>query len=315
MAKKYDVVVVGELNVDVIFNTVNQFPAIGKEVLAQQMEMVLGSSSAIFASNLQTMGANVAFVGKTGADAYGDFIRKALQERGVDTSYISTVPGVHTGVTVALNFGEERAMVTHPGAMDHLKLEDITMEILHASKHLHVSSVFLQNELKPAIIALFKTAKEAGLTTSLDPQWDPHEKWDVQWSELLAYVDVFLPNASEIIAITKARDLDHALQVIGKKDNIVAVKNGREGALLWDGQAVLHQLPFVNINVKDSIGAGDSFNAGFIYNFIQSAPLAKCLEQAALMGAVNTTGRGGTGAFRSKEEVKNIALQIFNYHL
>jgi sugar/nucleoside kinase (ribokinase family) len=310
--KLFDVLVVGELNVDLILNHLEKFPVIGKEVLAHKMILTLGSSSAIFASNLSTLGSRVAFSGRLGIDDFGDLITTTLDAKGVDTSAIQRSSSVSTGATIVLNFGEDRAMVTHQGAMEDFSMADIPDNILRQSKHLHVSSIFLQTALKKDIVRLYMKAKALGLTTSLDPQWDPAEKWDLDFKNLLPYVDVFLPNAKELECITNIRDIKAAAQSLSI-ENILVVKNGSAGACLWDGKEFINQSSFLNINVVDSIGAGDSFDAGFIHKFIQQRPLQECLEFATLMGAVSTTRAGGTTAFENINTVKKIAETSFNY--
>src|SRR5688500_14588562 len=171
--KLFDVLVVGELNVDLILNNIEKFPVIGKEVLAHSMMLTLGSSSAIFASNLSTLGSKVVFSGMLGADDFGEYMLTSLEAKGVNTSTIVKSPKVSTGATIVLNFGEDRAMLTHQGAMSEFNLSDIPDRVFGQSKHLHVSSVFLQPALKKDIVKLYVKAKNLGLTTSLDPQWDP----------------------------------------------------------------------------------------------------------------------------------------------
>ncbi len=188
--KKFDVLVAGELNIDLILDKLDQFPVIGKEIMAAEMIYTLGSSSAIFASNLSSIGVLVNYCGRVGTDNFGDKILNDLTEKNVDTHHIIRSKTSGTGITVALNFNQERAMVTYPGAMNELKAEDITDEMLSQSKHLHVSSVFLQPSLKPGLADLFRRAKKLNLTTSLDPQWDPKEEWDCDWENLLPLVDV-----------------------------------------------------------------------------------------------------------------------------
>jgi sugar/nucleoside kinase (ribokinase family) len=313
MNKPYDVLVVGELNVDLILNQIDKFPEIGKEVLADNMTLTMGSSSAIFASNLSTVGSRVAFIGRLGHDNFGDLILSSLQARGVDTTHIVRATTHNTGATIVLNFGEDRAMVTYPGAMNHLTLHDVTPAVLQRARHMHLSSVFLQAGLTKDIVALFKRAKDAGLTTSMDPQWDPAEQWNVDLQQLLPHVDVFMPNINELKAFTRQDNLAAALDVIKPFARHVVVKHGSDGAYLWNGQALLHQPAFLNRDVVDSIGAGDSFDSGFIHKFISGADDQACLEFGALTGAINTTRAGGTGAFESLALVKTIAATTFNY--
>lgn len=315
MNTKFDVLVVGELNVDLIFNQIARFPVIGKEVLANALTITLGSSSAIFASNLSTLGSTVAFIGKLGKDDFGNHIISRLDAKGVDTQNIVRTDRFSTGVTIVLNFNEDRANVTYPGAMHHLTLKDITETTLRNAKHLHISSLFLQDGLRKDIVNLFRKAKDLGLTTSIDPQWDPAERWEIELENLLPLVDVFMPNATELMAITQTSNLDNALDVMKEFQTTSVVKNGSDGAYLWDGQVLHHQPAFLNLDVVDSIGAGDSFDAGFIHAFIQKRNLKDCLEFGALMGAINTTSAGGTGAFDTLDVVKSIAQSTFNYSL
>lgn len=313
MEKQFDVLVAGELNVDIILNQMKQFPAMGKEVLAEEMTITLGSSSAIFASNLSTLGTRVAFTGTLAKDAFGELILNRLEDRGVNTSNVAFTSEKSTGATVALSFGEERAMITYPGAMSLFKASHIPDLLFQHARHLHVSSPFLSTGLKDDIHRLFQKAKSAGMTTSMDPQWDPAERWDVDFKTLLPYVDVFTPNESELCAMTGISDLTAAAAKLRPHANILVVKRGREGADLWHGETHIHQRAFINNDVIDTIGAGDSFGAGFIHKFIQGKPLDECLEFAALTGAINTTRAGGTTAFENIEQVRAIAASSFGF--
>ena len=185
------VVVIGELNVDIILNQIEGFPEMGKEILAQGMNITLGSSSAIFASNLSTLGTNVAFIGKIGKDNFASIVLDSLISKRVDTSHILQSQILNTGATVVLNYDQDRAMVTYPGAMEDLKLSDINFDFLSSARHLHFSSIFLQPGIREDLPTLFSRAKSLGLTTSLDPQWDPAEKWDINIKCLLSSLDIF----------------------------------------------------------------------------------------------------------------------------
>jgi sugar/nucleoside kinase (ribokinase family) len=121
-----------------------------------------------------------------------------------------------------------------------------------------------------------------------------------------------MPNAKELEHITGIKQIKEAAQSLSTA-NIVVVKNGSEGACLWDGKKFLDQPSFLNNDVVDSIGAGDSFDAGFIHKYIRQRPLKECLEFAALTGAVSTTRAGGTAAFENISTVKEVAKTCFNY--
>ncbi len=311
MDKKFDVLVVGELNVDLILNKIDSFPEMGKEKLAGEMTLTLGSSSAIFASNISSLGAKVSFVGKIGQDSFGDLVLDSLKKKNVNTDFIISDKKSKTGATIVLNYDEDRAMVTHPGAMEELTINDISSEYLSAAKHLHISSIFLQPKIKENVLDLLVKAKKAGLTTSLDPQWDPNEKWDIDLRKLLPFIDVFLPNETEVTHLTKEPDVEKALKLLAPFANLIVVKMGSKGSALLRNGNISLQPAFLNEEVADAIGAGDSFDAGFISKFVKGESAIECQRFGNLCGALNTTAAGGTGAFSDYEKMKKIAMEKF----
>ena len=311
--KKIDVIVIGELNVDIILNEIESFPVIGKEIIANTMSVTLGSSSAIFASNLSSLGAIVSFIGKIGEDNFAQVVLDSLQRKNVDTSHIIKSKSLSTGATLVLNYDQDRAMVTYPGAMNDLHLKDIDFDFLSTARHMHFSSYFMQPGIRGDVTSLFRYAKELGLTTSLDTQWDPEEKWDFPLEKLLPFVDVFLPNIEEFKFLTHSKTVEDGIKKIQNFAHYVVIKNGSEGAIGWDGKELILQSSFKNKNVVDCIGAGDSFNAGFIKDFINKKLFKKCLETGALAGAISTTTAGGTGAFENQDTIRKIASERFNY--
>jgi len=315
MNKQYDLLVVGELNVDLILNEIKSFPEIGTEIIADKMTVSLGSSSAIFASNISVLGTKTAFAGMLGKDNFGQLVLSSLESKNIDTNYIIADNIQKTGVSVALNYGEDRAMVTYPGAMDHYSLKDISSEAFTSAKHLHLSSLFLQNNMKKDIVELFQKAKQAGMTTSLDVQWDPENKWDVDFEKLLPLVDIFLPNKNELLAITKTTEVERGLKSLTGISNIIALKLDSNGSALFENGKITYHKAFKNNQVKDAIGAGDSFNAGFINAMLRGCDLGDCMTMGNLMGAINTTERGGTGAFSSLEEVKQKTKKLFGQEI
>lgn len=311
--KKFDVIVVGELNVDLILNGIDSFPEIGKEKLSKKMTLTLGSSSAIFASNLSSLGAKVSFIGKIGNDVFGTLVLDSLKKKGVDTSYIITSKEFNTGATIVMNYEEDRAMVTYPGAMEHLQFKNIKTSIFSQARHLHFSSYFLQPGIQTDVGKLFAKAKEIGLTTSLDLQWDPAERWEFDYKNVLPFVDVFLPNEQEILCLTKEKSVDDALNQLKDLPRIIVVKMGNHGSLMYKMGKKVFLKAFVNNNVVDAIGAGDSFNAGFIFKYIKSAKLEDCQKFGNLAGAINTTAAGGTSAFRNYSQIMKTAKEVFGY--
>jgi len=311
MEKIFDVLVIGELNVDLILNKIEKFPEVGKEVIANEMTLTLGSSSAIFASNISSLGAKTAFLGKIGDDKFGDIVLESFQKSKVDTSLIQIDPQAGTGATVVLSVDEDRANTTYPGAMYNLTIEDIDDDSLNKARHLHFSSYFLQPGLWGSLGILFRRAKQLGLTTSFDMQWDPNETWDLDIADVLPYVDVFLPNEEEIKFLARQKQLEDAIQTVKQYANILVVKRGNKGSMVCYQDQLIDLPPFLNKQVVDTTGAGDSFNAGFIYQFINGHTIADCQRFGNLTGAVSTTAAGGTAALCDYENFKKTAKERF----
>jgi sugar/nucleoside kinase (ribokinase family) len=180
---------------------------------------------------------------------------------------------------------------------------------------MHLANNFMQPGISNDLTALFQKAKELGLTTSLDTQWDPEEKWELPLEELLPFVDIFLPNMAEFKFLSRSDTVEDGISKLKHFAHYIIIKNGSEGALGWDGNELINQPAFINTMVIDCVGAGDSFDAGFIKDFIRGHPFRKCLVTGALAGAINTTSAGGTGAFENLNRIREIALERFNYKL
>ena len=299
------ILVVGELNADVIVNGLPSLPMLGQEILADGLHVVMGGSSAICAAGLARLGAKVDFLGKVGLDYYGDFAAGQLQQLNVGLEHLIRKENAHTGVTISLTYPRDRAMITYMGCIPHLRLADIETSILPGYTHLHVGSYFLQQELQAGLPELFRQARQAGLTISLDTGHDPDEEWGRSaLQELLADVDIFLPNADEACAIAGVGDAETALQKLSNQTKLVVVKCGSSGAMSLDNGQILHG-PSFQVKMVDTTGAGDSFDAGFIYAYaICDMPLRKALYFANACGALSTTGFGGTAAQPGREQVE-----------
>ena len=312
--KQYDVAAIGELNVDIILNRIESEPEIGKEKFAKDMTVTLGSSTAIFAANAAALGTKVCFVGLVGRDSFGDLVCTSLEAKGVETRFISKGE-TPTGATICMNYGEDRANLTYQGSMDVMGYDDIAPEVFECARHIHLSSLFMQSGLLRDIDKVLDKAVSNGITVSLDTQWDPMETWKLDYATVLPKVTVFLPNEKELQALTGTQDLESAIaKVLPYLRCAMVVKCGSKGSLLVRKDGSRRFLPaFLNKNVVDAIGAGDSFNSGFVSAFVKGMPLETCQETGNLTGAVNTTAAGGTGAFTSLEAVRAICKERFGH--
>jgi sugar/nucleoside kinase (ribokinase family) len=287
------VLVVGELNVDLVLQGYHAFPEAGKEVLVDDFMMVLGSASAICAMGLARLGVPVAFLGRAGADPWGRFCVECLSGRGIDVTRTTCEPTLKTGVTVAITSPSDRALVSFLGSIASLRATDVPDAALAEVDHLHVSSYFLQERLRPDARGLFARARRLGLTTSLDPGFDPTEAWAPDLRDTLREVDVFFPNEVELRGITGTDDVEQALRSLDNGRTRVVAKLGKGGLATLEGGALL-RVPAFTIEAIDTTGAGDSFNAGFLRAWLSGAPIRDALRLGAACGALCTLGLGGT---------------------
>jgi len=183
--------------------------------------------------------------------------------------------------------------------MFELQYSDIDMGYVRSARHLHVSSFFLHRALRPRMVDLFRQAKAAGLSTSLDTNDDPENKWDRDLLDVLKHVDIFFPNDREAKKIARTEDLSQAINILAGLAKIVVVKRGAAAAICRSGQEQCSLAPPV-VKAVDDIGAGDSFDAGFVHQFLTGAKLEECLTYANIAGAYSTTKEGGTEAFRDR---------------
>lgn len=297
---EFDVTVVGELNLDLILYGLPAELPPERELLADGLTLTLGSSSAIFAHNLGCLGSKVGFISRIGDDPLGRISLERLAAGGVDVSRVRKVEGSTTGLTVILPRPHSRNILTYPGTMFELCYQDLDLDYLAAARHFHLSSFFLHRSLRPRIPELFRTLKARGLSTSLDTNDDPDDEWNGDLEVALRYVDVFLPNAREAKKIARRDHLDAALEHLAQLVPVVAVKLGPEGALARRGNVQV-TCPALDVEAVDPVGAGDSFNAGLLHQYVRGADLATCLHYGNLAGAFSTTRPGGTEAFRDRE--------------
>jgi sugar/nucleoside kinase (ribokinase family) len=302
MGKTVDVIVVGEVNIDLILWDI-PMPENEKEKLAKDMHFAMGGSSAITAHNLSAIGSKVAFIGKAGYDIFGDFIIRQLKERGVDTSDIIRDDTLKTGATIVLANPPKRAMLTYIGSMADLTINDIDWDVLSKARHLHLGSFFLQTGLRKNVPKLFYKAKKLGLTTSLDTNWDPNEEWGDDLFAALRYTDIFLPNDNEALQITRKDTIDEAISELGKLIKVVVIKKGRNGATVYTKNQI-YTAPGFAVKAIETTGAGDSFNAGFLHQYLQGSEWQSCIAYGNACGALAVTSLGGTGAFNDSNYLK-----------
>jgi sugar/nucleoside kinase (ribokinase family) len=290
-SKSYDIIVFGDTCVDLILRDDDVRPHFGQvEKTVAGYDLVMGGSCCIFATQAAKLGLRVAILGRVGDDYFGKLIVDTLDAAGVDTRYIEVDGDLRTGITVHLVQDDDRAMLTHMGSLNTLTVDDVSDEFLASARHLHYGSLYLQTGLLPHWIDILERAKRLGLTVSLDTNWDPDERWDHDLERAYPFIDVLLPNEQEALFLSGEASYGEAIANLRRRVPLLVVKRDIAGAVAWQGEQEFAQSVFEASEGGDGIGAGDSFDAGFLAGWLHALPLASCLAIAC------ECGRGVAGA-------------------
>ena len=307
--RPFDLLVVGEVNPDVIVADPDPRPAFGQaERIVQDIRLAVGSSSVIMACAAARLGLRVAMVGVVGDDVFGRFMLDAMREHGLDVNAVRVIDDLPTGASVVLTDGRDRAILTAPGTIGAVTASDVPADLLRRARHLHIGSWFLQDGLRPDAPRLLRGAREAGLTTSLDPNWDPSAGWDGGLRDVLPWLDLVFPNETEATRIAGIDDAEAAAVALARLGQggagteardaagpvpMVVVKRGADGALAAAADGAITRVGPYPVTALDTTGAGDAFDAGFLVAWLEGAAPIDALRAGAVAGALSTTALGG----------------------
>ncbi|MET7424773.1 sugar kinase [Dactylosporangium sp. NPDC005555] len=310
---RLDVLVIGDANPDLVLRG-DVRPRFGQEEqLLDAADLVLGGSAAITAAGCARLGLRTGLLAAVGTDVFGAFVRERLTERGVELLLPQSVEKTPTGLSVILSAPDDRAILTLPGTIPALVPADVTDELLASARHVHVASLFLQPRLHEGLAGVFARARRLGVSTSLDTNWDPTGRW-AGLAEILAVTDVFLPNAAELLAVTggkpadadgpdKKAAIDDAAARLVAGGTAVVLKDGAHGGRAWWPGVGSATAPGLPVDVVDTTGAGDSFNAGFLAARAAGRDIPEALAWAAQAGSLSTRAAGGTAAQATIDEI------------
>ncbi|MGV8832873.1 MAG: carbohydrate kinase family protein [Devosia sp.] len=284
------VICAGRIYCDLVFSGLPSMPKLGAEVFATAMSPVLGGGAFITAAHLAAQGRQASLLSRFGTDAISLALEDQFASAGVGMDLVEREADAGPQVTVVMAHQNDRAFLSRR-AGHALPLDYLQLLSGFPATHLHIAEYATLAEHPDLIVY----AKQLGLTVSLDPSWDNSL---IHSSELLsrcAGVDVFLPNLEEALAITGLEQASAALDALAGHFSVVAVKLGAEGALLA-AQNQRFSAPAPLVEVRDTTGAGDAFNAGFIDCWLNELPPLACLQAAITAGSLSVQAIGGTAA-------------------
>lgn len=289
------------------------------EQLIDDYGLEVGGSATIFASQFARLGGRAGLIGAVGDDTLGRAIGEKLATLGVDVRRVARRTDLKTGLGVSLVKPDgDRAMLTYLGSIHAARAADLTDDLLATCRHWHLASLFLLDPLRDQWRGWLERCRTAGLTTSLDTNWDPAERWEGV-AELLPLVDVFLPNDAEALAITGARDVHAAGEQLSSHGSLVVIKRGSEGALAFQGRGrdegrppgrppghwQIEAVPSGSAPPKivDTVGAGDNFDAGFLRAWLLGREIEACLALATRCAVASLAAAGGIdGQLQERQE-------------
>ena len=302
-APGFDITLVGDTNLDVLMYGLPEELPCERELLASEMAIRVGGSGAITAHNLAALGNGVGFITTVPGDEFGQLCQMELRTVGVDLSRCVQMPEARTGVTVHLQHSEQRHMFTYAGATFQLGFDHLDLGYLTDARHFHMSSYYLQRALTSRIPELFAELKSAGLTVSLDPNDDPAQTWDRTILDSLPFVDVLMPNEREACLIAGEQNLRQAVATLRSMVPLVVIKRSAKGASAYSRDNEWHALA-ESVQIVDAVGAGDSFNSGFLHGWTRGWEIQRALAFGNRCGAMSTSMSGGTSAFRDRASLK-----------
>jgi ribokinase len=306
MTKRWDIAVAGEVYVDHIFTDFDHVPLPGEEVFADQYRREAGGGTVNTACALARLGHCTSLFGVFGRDEEA-WLRSRLNSFGVhaDDAHSSELPNA---LTVSMSTRSDRSFLSYAGANKALEkyvaLPE-TIAALSKSRHIHFA---MPLELEVAKL-LLPSLRSTGSTLSIDPGWRKDWFLNPDSLDVLRMVDLFFPNEGEAQLLTGRTDPDDVLRefaAMGLEHTVV--KLGPRGAIAWR-QSRSYKMTPPDVQVVDTTGAGDAFDAGFIDAWLSGADIEEQLRRACICGSLSTRARGALTALPSRQEILDVVQE------
>lgn len=288
LTERGKVLCLGRTYCDIIFTGLSGMPVLGRERFADNVTIAAGGGAYITAAHLASLGRPAGLLTRLGSDPLSQSLTPELESSGIDLSFVERSPDAGPQPTVALVRDGERAFVSRraggsrPATLEQaLSAPDVA--------HLHIAE-FATLKDTPEVIAL---ARRFGLTISLDPSWDDELiRRDSDFFEICAGIDLLLPNVEEGKALTGESTDEAILRSLRERFPLVVLKRGEHGAIASCGSACV-SAEAIRVNVVDTTGAGDAFNAGFLHSWLGTSDLGKSLVAGIEAGGLSVQSAGG----------------------
>jgi sugar/nucleoside kinase (ribokinase family) len=303
-----DVLVAGELYVDLILSGFDSLPQPGREVFASRFSREIGGGTAITAAGLAKLKLRCGVYGLVGEDS-GDWVRKRLDHEGVDVTQVQSHPTEPTAITVVATTAHDRAFLSYQGAnfaLEESLLESVRSDEWVAPRHVHLAYAPLPTNA----VELCEELHRKGSTISLDVGW--REDWlsHPEVMTILPHIDLFFPNLPEAQRMTGEETPSEILKYFSAAGvECVALKLGSQGSAFSSrGSTVFAKPP--NVKPLDTTGAGDCFDAGFLEAWLSGEDPEICLLQGNICGAFSTLAYGGIAGFPRPADIEREIMRL-----
>lgn len=303
----FDVVGFGALNVDKLYR-VNKIAEGDEEAHILSLNQSCGGSAANTLVGLSRLGLNTGFIGKVSKDPEGRLLLENLKKEGVNTEGVILSEGGRSGTVMGFVDPEgQRALYVDPGVNDLIESDEVKTEYLLDSKVLHLSS-FVKESIKAQKALLDELP--SGVKVSLDPGRIYAERGLDYLEDLLKRTNVLLLNEGELKLLTekKYRTFKEQIEVLLNYGmDIIVVKRGDQGSYVTDGKES-HFIEAFQTQCKDTTGAGDAFNAGFLYGLVKGEELYHCSLMGNYVAACCVKEMGATENLPNASQLRKMDL-------
>lgn len=304
--KDIDVIMAGTPNIDLIVSPYAKFPNPGEEIRVDNIFMQCGGGIAITAIALAKLGVKTLMYGTHHKDLFGDFILKELDKYGVLTKFESA--NISTGITIALDVDKDRRFITYDGCVNDISPKDIPKDLIKRSKHVHLTN-YKGRSVLDEYLSFIDEMHSLDITVSMDVGWDDAGEWDQCIFEITKKLDIFFINDKELMKYTRCDNITDSAKKISKACNHVAIKMGSKGSMLLLNGDVF-ELKADKVKALDTTGAGDSFNAGYIYGFLNNCSPLKSIKIANVCGSMSVQGYGGYINLPTLEQLEQLLKKV-----
>lgn len=310
------VVCVGIMVADVIVEPVTQYPGKGVLLPVNSISMHSGGNAMTAAINLKKLGVESTLIGRVGEDMFGNYLKKCLDNAGVNTYGIKSDDSVQTSASVLMIDEEtgERSFFHCEGSNAAFSIDDIDFDVVAENDIVFVTGSFLLKKFDgKQTMDFLKKCKEMGKTTALDVCWDASGKWGEILNQVMPYIDLFLPSIDEARMLSHKKTPAEMADVFFENGvKSVIIKCGSDGCYVRpDRDSKGFMIPIFKIeNVVDTTGAGDSFCSGFLAAYARGEDIIKSARFGNATGAHCCMEKGATEGIKTFDEIQNYIKEV-----